>query len=62
MHTRVDGELFQSGSRRFELDNAIPHRLEFEEFDDFAGDVSAVAHAIERDGMVVPEYGTFLFD
>lgn len=62
MRTRVDVESFQSASRRFELDNVILHRLEFEEFDDFAGDVFDLARTIERDGIIVPEHGTFVFD
>lgn len=62
MHNYTDTRLFPSDSRQFESLGVIPGRLEFEEFDDFAGDVSAVARAIERDGIIAPEYGTFTCD
>ena len=62
MRTSAYAEPFQADSRPFEVANVIPYHLEFEEFDDFAGDVSDVARMIERDGVIVPDYGTFGFD
>lgn len=59
MRTSAYAVLFQSDSPQFELARLNPHDLEFEEFDNFAGDVSDVAHAIECDGIIVPEYKTF---
>jgi hypothetical protein len=60
MHTNAHH--LRSERLQFEPLSAIPSRLEFEEFDDFAGDVSAVARAIERDGIIAPDYGMFMFD
>lgn len=60
MHIYTDADLFKSDSCQFESVAALPSRLEFEEIDDFAGDVSDVTRTIERDGMIVPEYGAFI--
>lgn len=46
-----------SGNRDFP--HLVVSRLEFEDFDDFAGDVAAVARAIERNGLIAPECDVF---
>ncbi len=43
--------------RHREMPRVVTARLEFEEFDDLAGDASDVAGRIERDGMIALEYG-----
>ena len=47
------------GSRNRDFRDVIASRLVFEDFDDFAGDVAAVARAIERDGLIAPEHNVF---
>ncbi len=49
----------RSLSRNRDFRNVIASRLEFEDFDDFAGDVAAVARTIERDGLIAPEHDVF---
>jgi hypothetical protein len=62
MHAYSDAHLPRFESRQFEPLRILPAHLEFEEYEDFAGDASDVARTIERDGIIAPEYGAFMFD
>ncbi len=49
----------RSLSRNRDFRHVNVSHLEFEDFDDFAGDVAAVARAIEHDGLIAPERDVF---
>lgn len=49
----------RSTSRYHDPRHIVVSRLEFEDFDDFAGDVAAVTRTIERDGLIAPEHDAF---